>query len=88
MVALLIDIVSPVATTSDAKFAMHVALSLYKGLHGELTPLAPCRPRASGRHVEVRAGKQRAVRLRFTINLFFAVVPAYIESVGFVRLWR
>jgi hypothetical protein len=50
MVALLIYIVSPVATTSDAKFAMHVALSLYKGLHGELTPLAPRRPRASGRH--------------------------------------
>ena len=41
IVALLIYIVSPVATTSDAKFAMHVALSFYKGLHGELTPWLP-----------------------------------------------
>ena len=41
IVALLIYIVSPVATTSDAKFAMHVALSFYKGLQGELTPWLP-----------------------------------------------
>ena len=41
VVTLLIYLVSPVVTSSDAKFAMHVALSFYKGLHGELTPWLP-----------------------------------------------
>jgi hypothetical protein len=41
VVALLIYLVSPIATTSDAKFEMHVALSFYKGLHGELAPWLP-----------------------------------------------
>jgi hypothetical protein len=40
-VALLIYLISPVVTSSDAKFAMHVALSLYKGRPGELTPWLP-----------------------------------------------
>ncbi len=41
IVALLIYVVSPVVTSSDAMFAMHVAASFYKGLHGELSPWLP-----------------------------------------------
>ena len=41
VVTLLIYLVSPVVTSSDAKFAMHVALSFYKGLHGDSTPWLP-----------------------------------------------
>ena len=41
VVALLIYVVSPITTSSDAMFAMHVAASFYKGLFGELSPWLP-----------------------------------------------
>ncbi len=40
-VALLIYLASPVVTTSDAMFAMHVAASFYNGLHGEVSAWLP-----------------------------------------------
>ncbi|MGA7545483.1 MAG: hypothetical protein WBW08_06610, partial [Methyloceanibacter sp.] len=41
IVTLLIYLVSPVVTSSDAMFAMHVAASFYNGLHGEVSAWLP-----------------------------------------------
>ncbi len=41
VVTFLIYLVSPIVTSSDAMFAMHVAASFYKGLHGEVSTWLP-----------------------------------------------
>ncbi len=73
IVALLIYLVSPVVTSSDAMFAMHVAASFYKGLYGDVSAWLPAIRAAP---VPLIVGHDLPYQLVWTASGIYSVYPA------------